>query len=278
MIYVLSVSGGKDSTALWLWAKRTGLGTDAGDSRQQVAQDTGWEFDGAPGVASWREYLADLVLHIGESLSIVQAEVQFEARVRAHNTFPGVLNRRWCTEELKLAPMRAEIDRLREIDDVTIVVGVRAEESAARAKMAEREWSDFYDCEVWRPLLTWSLEQVIAEHTNAGVPMNPLYHHGFERVGCFPCIKASKAEIAGVARLSPERINRIRQLEADAGNMMFVIEEPKRAGQPRKLVPYPIDEIVKWARTERGGKRLALFPEPRGCARWGLCELPPEAE
>jgi len=304
VIYVICASMGKDSTALWAWAKRTGLGP-----RRIVTQDTGWEFDGTADVPGWRAYMATLVAAFGESLTVIAAPVQFEERTRQHNTFPGVLNRRWCTQELKLAPMREYLDALREEtgDDVTVVVGVRAEESAARAKMAEREWSDFYDCEVWRPLISWSLEQVIAEHHAAGVPLNPLYLAGAERVGCWPCIKASKAEIALVARLDPARIDRIRQLEADTGNLMFVIEEPKtrcatckgkktrRAFRrvlaargrmapcdackgtgrtPRLLVPYPIDEIVKWAKTERGGRRLALFPEPRGCARWGLCEAP----
>lgn len=217
MIYVLSISGGKDSTALWAWARRTGLGDEGGVvgvHRRQLAQNTGWEFDGTPDVASWREYLATLVAAFKEPLTVIEAPVLFEPRVRAHNTFPGVLNR------------RAELD--------------------------EREWSDFYDCEVWRPLLTWSLEQVIREHHDAGVPLNPLYLAGAERVGCWPCIKASKAEIALVARIDPARIARIREIEAATGNMMFTIEEPKKKGEPRKLVPYPIDEIVKWARTERG--------------------------
>jgi hypothetical protein len=207
LIYVLSISGGKDSTALWLWAKRTGIGL-----RRQVAQDTGWEFDGTAEIPGWRAYLADLVSRIEEPLTVlarghlpVRAELAarlvqlephgFEVRVRKHKTFPGVLNRRWCTQELKLDPMREYLDVLRDEtgEDVTV---------------------------------------------------------------------------------DPARIERIRQLEAETGNFMFVIEEPKKKGKTRKLVPYPIDEIVKWARTERGGKRLAMFPEPSGCARWGICEAP----
>lgn len=35
----------------------------------------------------------------------------------------------------------------------------------------------------------------------------------------------------------------------------------------------PIDEIVKWARTDRGGRQYALFEDTDdGCVRWGLCE------
>lgn len=35
----------------------------------------------------------------------------------------------------------------------------------------------------------------------------------------------------------------------------------------------PIDEVVAWSRTARGGRQLTLIDEPLGgCARWGLCE------
>jgi len=296
VIYVLSVSGGKDSVGMWAWAKRTGIAP-----RIQLACDTGWEYRG------WRTYLDDVSRRLGEPVIIVSAETPFAARVLKHNTFPGQVNRRWCTQELKTVPFRAYLDQIRADtgEDVTVVVGVRADESAARARMQEREWSDFYDCEVWRPILAWSLEQVIAEHHAAGVPLNPLYLLGAERVGCWPCIKAGKAELDLLRRIDPERIEEIRQLEAATGTTMFTIEAPPQKcpacagsgqvdqpptiqgppnrvscsdcggrGRLRKLVPVSIDEKLTWARTERGGKRLAMFPEPTGCARWGLCEAP----
>jgi len=277
MIYVLSISGGKDSAALWAWAKRTGLAP-----RRAVACDTGWEYDGEEfddghTATSWHAYIAALSFAIGEPITIVAADRQFDERVLAHNTFPGMLNRRWCTEELKLHPFRAEVDRIREEtgDDVTVVVGVRAEESDARAKMPEREWSDFYDCEMWRPIIGWTLEQVIAEHHDGNLPINPLYFEGAERVGCFPCVKARKKELRVLARV-PRRVERLRQLEAKTGTTMFCLEQPKKKGQERKLIPTPIDKMIEWAQTERGGKRLMLpmFQEPSGCARWGICERP----
>jgi hypothetical protein len=38
----------------------------------------------------------------------------------------------------------------------------------------------------------------------------------------------------------------------------------------------PIDEVVAWSRTERGGRQLPLLaPAPSdGCMRWGLCDPP----
>lgn len=269
MIHVLMISGGKDSAALWAWAKRTGL-----SPRIQLAQDTGWEanFEGA----RWEEYLTALEEHFREPLRIVAAETQFKERVLKHNTFPGRLNRRWCSQELKIEPARTVLDAIREEtgDDVTVVVGVRAEESADRAELPEREWSDFYDAEVWRPLLTWTLADVLAEHHRTGVPLNPLYRMGAERVGCWPCIKAGKREIRMVAERDPGRIQDIRELEQKTGTTMFCLERPVKNKSPRKLLPTPIDDMIKWSKTARGGLQIAMYPEPSGCARWGICDLP----
>lgn len=263
---IVSLSGGKDSVALWLWARRTGLDPVA------VYVDTGWEWDGH------HRHLDMLEARIGPIHRIVPAET-FEQVTRRKSSFPSRV-RKWCTEELKLKPFAAWLDAYREKtgDDVQVLVGIRAEESASRAEMKEREHSDLYDCDVWRPILDWTLDQVVAEHHRAGIPLHPLYHHGAERVGCFPCVNASKAELAIVGELAPERIDRIRALEAEMGATMFVRDrrtEKRRAGDDGpSVVPIGIDEVMAWARTERGGQQISLFRPPSGCARWGICEAP----
>lgn len=269
MISIVSMSGGKDSVATWLWAKRTGLEPVA------VYLDTGWEWDGHA------KHLDLLEARIGK-LHRVAATKSFEEWTRHKKSFPSRV-RKWCTEELKLKPFRAWLDAFREKtgDEVQVLLGIRREESAKRAdpvRTPEREWSDFYDCEVWRPILDWTVEQVIAEHRNAAVPMHPLYHHGAERVGCFPCVNASKAELALVAELDPSRVARIRALEAEMGATMFTRDrrtEKRKAGDDGpSVVPVGIDDVMAWARTERGGQQMSLVRHPTGCARWGVCEAP----
>lgn len=257
------------------WAIRTGLNPIV------RACDTGWEFDGTPGIQGWREYVRSLEAFFGP-IRVVAADAQFVERTLKHGTFPARV-RRWCTPELKVEPFAAELDRIREEigDEVTVLVGIRREESPDRATYTEREWSEEYDCEVWRPILDWTLAEVIAEHHRAGIPLNPLYLVGAERVGCWPCVYAGKTEIALVARVDPGRIAAIRELEADTGTTMFTADrrtEKKRLGDDGPaVVPMPIDEAVEWARTGRGGKKLLLFPQPSGCMRWGICE-PPASE
>lgn len=263
---IVSVSGGKDSVALWLWAKRTGLNPVA------VYLDTGWEWNGHAA------HLDMLEARIGP-IHRVAGETFGEAVVRK-KSFPSRM-RKWCTEELKLKPFRRWLDAFRDEagDDVQVLLGIRADESAARSKSVEREFSDFYDCDVWRPILHWTVDDVIAEHRRAAIPMHPLYHYGAERVGCFPCVHAPKSELAMVARIEPSRIDEIRALESRMGATMFTRDrraERRRQGDDGpSIVPIGIDEVVAWAQTDRGGTQLQLIRPQTGCARWGVCEAPP---
>ncbi len=95
--------------------------------------------------------------------------------------------------------------------------GIRAEESAARAKMVEREPLTLPSgrvIEQWRPLLAWKFDDVVAIHHRHGVRPNPEYFDGAERVGCHPCIFARKDEVRRIAERDPRRIEMIRRLEA----------------------------------------------------------------
>ncbi len=281
---IVSVSGGKDSVALWLWARRSGLDPVA------VYADTHWELEANEGQKDGPHYehLALLESRIGPLHRCAQGYT-FEERVALNRSFPSRV-RKWCTPELKLEPFAAWLDAYRERtgEDVVVLVGVRREESAKRADPVETpewEWHSIYDCEMWRPLLAWTLADVMAEHHRAAIPLHPLYHRGAERVGCWPCVNASKAELRLLAETSPERVARIRAMEAEIGATMFTFDrraEKKRlikSGTPKEaagpsVVPAPIDDVLAWARTTRGGQQLALLAPPSGCMRWGSCDAP----
>lgn len=267
---IIGLSGGKDSVATWLWARRTGL------EPVPVYVDTGWEWEGH------HRHLDLLEARLG-AIHRIAARETFEEVTRRKKSFPSRV-RKWCTEELKLQPFRTWLDAYREKHgcEVQVLLGIRREESEARADPVatpEREHSDFYDCDVWRPILDWTVEDVIAEHRRAAIPMHPLYHHGAERVGCFPCVNASKAELALVGQLDPERVALIRALESEIGATMFTRDrraEKRRLGDDGpSVVPAGIDEVMAWARTDYGGKQFMLFQPRTGCARWGVCEAPP---
>jgi 3'-phosphoadenosine 5'-phosphosulfate sulfotransferase (PAPS reductase)/FAD synthetase len=269
VISVICFSGGKDSTALLLWARRAFL-RPCVDPYRVIFCDTGWEH---PLTLGYVEHVSTVLDVMIEHL---HGKETFEERVRRLRGFPSS-GKRWCTDELKIQPTARYLDKLREEtgDEVQVLTGIRAEESRSRAKMPEREWFDAYDCEQWRPLLHWTLADVIQEHHRAGLELNPLYKLGAERVGCWPCINAGKTEIELVARIDPARIDRIREMEKITKNTMFSKEAPVKLrvpGEKRHELPLPIDEAVEWSRTTRGGKQIQLVRPATGCMRWGICD------
>ncbi len=236
--------------------------TELDIEHERVFCDTGWEAD-----VTYKYLRGELTDTIGPIAEVSATETLDQMAIRK-GIFPTRL-RRWCTERLKLLPLQAYF-REYEIrqEDVVSAVGIRHGESKKRAQMPEWEWTDGFDCEIWRPMISWTEQDVIDIHTRHGLRPNPLYLRGAKRVGCWPCIYARKSEVRLIAEEDPARIERIRQAEAAAS------ETARRIIEARGEV-MDIDEVVAWSRTSRGGRQFELF-EPseneRGCMRWGLCE------
>lgn len=260
------MSGGKDSTALACFLLRT----LPRESLRFVFADTRWE---APETYAYLDEI-ERVLRI--RIERVSGEGMRAATLR-HATFPS-RTVRWCTDELKMRPIKAWLESQDFGDEFQMAVGIRAEESEARAKMPEREWSAALDCETWRPMLAWSQEDVIREITNAGLTMNPLYLKGYNRVGCFPCVYASKAELARIGEDRPERFAGLQAIEDELAELRAERNREKPGRYKRERVTMFIErdgsqvnarDLLKWAKSSRYAEQGA----PReGCMRWGFCE------
>lgn len=271
---VASVSGGKDSAAMSLYLTENGIEHD------RVFADTGWEHP-----ATYEYINGPLQNKIGP-IKWIANDLLMVDLIRKKSMFPSRV-RRFCTQFLKIKPISLH---LAEYENEPInTVGIRAEESQARSKYTMWETNPGIGADVWRPLLNWTEKEVIEIHKNHGLIPNPLYLKGASRVGCWPCIFSRKGEIRLIADLTPQRIDEIENLENEICELAKVRYAKK--GETFKSLGYhpptffclknakknkgmlPIREIIKWARTDYGGKQYPLFDDrPEGCVRWGMCE------
>lgn len=296
-----SVSGGKDSAAMCLLLKERGIPYRA------VFADTGWEH------ADTYTYLREVLEHKIGPITWVRSEVVLEGkRLAMAEELEAMLGHysamvrwclkkavfpartlRWCTSQTKVLPLDA-FSLANSSAEIVSAQGIRAGESAARAKLGEWEYAEDRDLWTWRPLIQWSEADVIAIHHRHGLAPNPLYLRGAERVGCWPCIFARKSEIKRIADTDDTRIAVIRRLEAcvaelarerieGAGKVQihtdptwFQAQAALTLEDGRFGYQWPIDDVVLWSRTARGGRQFELFSpiEEPGCVRWGLCEAP----
>ena len=146
---------------------------------------------------------------------------------------------RFCTSDMKRDPIDIY---LRRYTNVVCAVGIRAQESAARAK--QPSWAprtklnnSVRKATTWHPLLDWRLGQVLQAcgHTWAdmkrrqeayaqgdttaldGWQLHPAYVLGNERLSCQFCVLASNNDLANGAKHRPEILAELIDMEAEYG-------------------------------------------------------------
>ena len=267
VLHVVLWSGGKDSSALLIWALEHLPRKDL----RVVFCDTGWE---SPLTYQFIETVNQRLLN-GQLITLRSKKyASLPEMVKVKKRFPSV-KARFCTEELKIIPTIEWI--LQQSQDIAIYQGIRAEESLNRSKMKQSDdyfkpqleyqrepfiydggerkrkrsplfyrkiiaWLENYDCSVERPLFYWK-EREIIELCKKHQVLNPLYELGFKRVGCFPCVMESKAGIANLSKQFPKRIAEIAELEGQFDSTFFGYGKV-----PDSQCKYPqIADVVQWA-------------------------------
>lgn len=282
---VLCVSGGKDSSAMALWLRyESGLT----NSMTLAWTDTGHEH---PYTVDHVHKLAD---KLDMPLNVVQGPYKFLTLCESRRRFPAP-KVRFCTEELKVRPMSEFLEEEYghgRLDRPVLCLGIRREESdnRAQAPVWDRNnkpgYRKVFDCPVWRPILDWTAGEVFAMHARHSFEPNPLYKLGAKRVGCFPCIFSSKADLRACFELDPSLLGRLRHYEArvraasSSGNASFFSSNKvppymhDRSGVAKDGTPYTyasIDAVYDWIMRD---DRVFDEVEPgAGCwSHYGLCE------
>lgn len=179
---------------------------------------------------------------------------------------------RFCTDILKLQPQKRwmlaafGVGGQYEGEDYERYTGVRRDESESRKHTPLREWDEFFDCWLNNVIADWSKERCFAYCSARGEIVNPLYLLGFNRVGCAPCgPNANKQDILTWAERFPEMIDKVRDWEKTSGKTFFM---PMYKG-----IHNTVDEVVAWAKTDRGGTQFKILHARPSCeSKYGLCE------
>jgi len=194
---VVPISGGKDSQACLKLAKLTG------DTVVGMFNDTKFEHPLTYSHIDRIERLYDVeIFRINEGSSV-------ESEIEHWRRFPG-MQHRFCTKNLKVRPSKRWYEQFA-IDNgpFEVWVGVRKDESVARSKryigcvghelVEPHDFMSEYPKRMAKngimfrlPIIDWS-EQDVFEFLNG--EENPLYSHGFNRVGCFPCLAAGDKQM-----------------------------------------------------------------------------------
>jgi len=204
MKYLVSLSGGKDSTACLLWA----LNTLPKEDIIPYYIDTKWEHDAV------YEYLDYLEKELDIKIKRIESEGMEALSIRKKMMPNRVM--RFCTENLKVIPAKKFYKTFQDkgIDFINIV-GIRREESKARANTESFAVVD--GVKSLYPVAYWDTQRIFDYHKENKIEVNPLYKKGFTRVGCYPCIYAKKHELM---MMEDKYVQRLRNLENTMGDIV----------------------------------------------------------
>lgn len=277
MKHIVGFSGGIDSQACALWVRNRYaredvilLNTNAGHNEHPITEAFVEEYSRTVFPVT---VIPALMRDLWKTRGFAETrgfdgeeELTFSRMIEVKGRPPS-RKAQFCTEILKLRPQRRWLSE-NTTDEFERYTGVRRDESQTRRDTAFRHWDDYFDCWVNHPVADWTKQMGFDYVKAAGERVNPLYLLGFGRVGCAPCINSGKGDIARWADRFPEMIDRVREMEAHCGRTYFA---PCIPGAYTNT----IDEVVEWAKTDRGGLQFNILRnlETPSCeSKFGLCE------
>lgn len=214
MELVINFSGGKDSSAMLAYICETWPDVH----KHVVFADTGWEH---PDAVEWSE---SIVARFGLPLHVVRnPNKDFFSMVRNRGMFPSPAQRQ-CTSDLKRGPIQTWIRRNCNESLIVNCMGLRAEESPARAKKEPAALNKALTIQRrtvwdWLPIHGWTEGQVRGYLADRDIPLHPVYRY-LNRFSCQVCIYMTQRDLRAVREHNPLAFQRIADLEQEIGFTM----------------------------------------------------------
>jgi cysteine desulfurase / selenocysteine lyase len=176
----VSFSGGKDSTAVLHIARKAGV-------TKAFFIDTGIEFP------------ETLEFVRSQGVDVIKKATDFWQA--AEKAGPPGKDHRWCCKLLKLHPLRLY---LAGVGPCVTVQGNRWYESWNRAGLDETSQNPANPLQLnISPIRNWRALEVFLYLWWQGLPVNPLYDQGLERIGCFLCPAMLESEYEELKKIEP---------------------------------------------------------------------------
>lgn len=197
MRHIVSLSGGRDSSALALHLRETRLGPDY----EFVFADTGAEFQVV------YEFLDRLEEKLGKVIVRV-SNGDFFSQFERTEFLPSVW-RRWCTDKLKIRPIRKHVGN----DPATMYIGITAEESE---RMLDKGMAWQANISYCYPFVEDNIDRegawaILRKH---GLADHPLYtKRGHGRSGCYLCFFQSERSWLKLRDDHPELFAKVKEME-----------------------------------------------------------------
>lgn len=191
--HILSLSGGKDSSALAIFMK------DKVPEMEYVFCDTGDELQ------ETYDYLDKLEFFLGKKITRINSDRPFKHYLALYNGVLPDARTRWCTRMLKIKPYERYIGN----DHVISYVGIRADEPYRTGYISTND-----HVKAVYPFVENNIRKAdvfkILEDSGVGIPS---YYEWRSRSGCFFCFFQKRIEWVGLLERHPDLFKRAMEYE-----------------------------------------------------------------
>ena len=222
--HILSLSGGKDSTALAIYMR------DRVPEMEYVFCDTKKE------LPETYEYLGRLEAYLGKEIKRLNDDRGFDHWLEVFNGYLPSSRMRWCTRQLKIRPFE------RYVGDGAVVsyIGIRADEDREGYISSKPNIKARYPFKE-DGLVKADILRILAE-SGIGIPE---YYKWRTRSGCYFCFFQRKVEWVGLKEHHPdlfELAKRYEKIDTTTGERytwaqkesLAQLEEPERIGEIKR--------------------------------------------